>query len=96
MKTIETKYKWMAIALFYVIAVVIRAFAIRFQDVPADTFTVWLWNLARCIGPCLGAIIAVLVFEREFYCSIIGTSVWKSAVSILLPFAKRYITLLIQ
>lgn len=77
----------MAIALFYVIAVIIRALALKYQDLNARTFVVWLWNWARGIGPCLGAIVAVLVFKRDFYCTITGTSFWKSAISVLLPFA---------
>lgn len=77
----------MAIALFYVIAVITRALALKYQDLNAGTFVVWLWNWARGIGPCLGAIVAVLVFKREFYCTITGTSFWKSAISVLLPFA---------
>lgn len=87
MKTKVAIRKWLAIALFYVIAVVIRALVLRFQDLQADTFMVWLWSWARGIGPCIGAIVTVLVFKREFYCSITGTSIWKSVVSVLLPFA---------
>ncbi|MBQ7697857.1 MAG: CPBP family intramembrane metalloprotease [Paludibacteraceae bacterium] len=87
MKLDPTKRRWVAIALFYVIAVLTRALALKYQDLNTGTFIVWLWNWARGIGPCLGAIVAVLVFKREFYCSVTGTSVWKSAVSVLLPFA---------
>lgn len=82
-----TKRRWMVIALFYVIAVITRALALKYQDLNAGMFVVWLWNWARGIGPCLGAIVAVLVFKREFYCTITGTSVWKSVISVLLPFA---------
>lgn len=87
MESNTTKRRWMAIALFYVIAVIIRALALKYQDLNAGTFVVWLWNWARGIGPCLGAIVAVLVFKRDFYCTITGTSFWKSAISVLLPFA---------
>lgn len=87
MKKSETKRRWVAIALFYVIAVLTRALALKYQDLNTGTFVVWLWNWARGIGPCLGAIVVVLALKREFYCTITGTSVWKSAVSVLLPFA---------
>ena len=75
MKFSETKTKWVAIAVFYIIAVVTRAIVLKYQDLNADNFIVWLWNWARGIGPCLGTIAAVLVFKRKFYCNITGTSI---------------------
>ena len=81
-----TKTKWMAIASFYVIAVIVRALALKCQDLNAEPFIVWLWNWARGIGSCLGALFAVLVFKREFYCTITGTSICKSLLTIALPF----------
>lgn len=86
MGTKESRNRWMAIALFYVIAVIVRALALKYQDLGTHTYVTWLWNWARGIGPCLGAIVAVLVFKRKFYCSITGTSVWKSILTVLLPF----------
>lgn len=86
MKFSETKTKWVAIALFYMIAVVTRAVVLKYQDINADNFTVWLWNWARGIGPCLGTIAAVLVFKRKFYCNITGTSIWKSVLTAAIPF----------
>ena len=82
----ETKVKWLAIALFYVVAVGIRALALKYENLNADTWIVWLWNWARGIGPCLGAVAAVLVFRRKFYCTITGTSIIKSILTVALPF----------
>ena len=81
-----TKRRWLSIALFYVTAVAVRAVALHFEVTDTNTFLYWLWRWARGIGPCLGAVAAVIIFKRDFYCSITGTSILKSVLTVLLPF----------
>jgi hypothetical protein len=86
---IYEKNKWMAIALFYVIAVITRAivlWGVRSWDIKTDSSFLWLWDWASGIGPCLGAFAAVLICKRKFYCSITGTSLWKSVLTVAIPF----------
>ena len=86
MATNETRTKWIAIASFYVISVATRALALKYEDLDASPIVVWLWNWARGIGPCVGALVAVLTFKREFHCTITGTSIWKSVLTVAIPF----------
>jgi len=76
-----------AIGTFYLIAIVGRYLALQIQyttDVVDFTYMAIGW--AEGVGPCLGAIAAVLLFGRQFNCTITGTSVIKSVVSVLIPF----------
>ena len=77
--------KWKAIAFFYVIALLIRAIVLRYLNLGGSTFSVWLWVWAQGIGPCIGALAAVLVFRRQFYCTLTGRSIMKSVITIALP-----------
>lgn len=87
MKTRTTEIKWKAIALFYVIAVLVRAIAIvlRNEDFGSSPFSYWLWAWAEGIGPCVGALVAILVFRRRFYCTLTGRSLMKSVITVALP-----------
>lgn len=89
------KKKWLAIGLFYLIAVVVRYVALNIaHDIENPSFTdlsIWPVAWAEGVGPCLGAIIVVLLFKRDFYCSITGSSLIKSAISLLIPFAVCFI-----
>lgn len=81
----ETK-KWMAVIVFYVIAVVIRALALQLEVPGEANWKYFLIDWATGIGPCIGALVAVLAFRRKFICSISGTSLVKSALCVLIPF----------
>ncbi len=85
MKTRTTEIKWKAIALFYVIAVLIRAIVLRNEDFGSSPFSYWLWAWAEGIGPCVGALVAILVFRRRFYCTLTGRSLMKSVITVALP-----------
>lgn len=78
--------RWIPIIIFYVIAVAIRAIALQMKrpDVAGISYFLMAW--AQGVGPCIGAIVAVLLFKRKFYCSITGTSVTKSLLSVAIPF----------
>lgn len=81
------KNRWVAIALYFVIAVIGRALAIHFRPVPtAVDFTYMLWGWAEGVGPCLGALAVVLLLKRRFVCTITGASILKSALSVIIPF----------
>lgn len=85
MKTID-KTKWAAIIVFYVIAVVIRFFALK-MEVPGEAnLRYFLIDWATGIGPCIGALVVVFAFKRKFFCSITGTSILKSALCVAIPF----------
>lgn len=80
------KSKWAAIIVFYVIAVVIRALALQI-DVPGEAnLKYFLVDWATGIGPCIGAIVVVILFKRQFFCSISGSSLLKSALCVAIPF----------
>ena len=81
----ETK-KWMAVIVFYVIAVVIRALALQLEVPGEANWKYFLIDWATGIGPCIGALVVVLAFRRKFICSISGTSLVKSALCVLIPF----------
>lgn len=84
---ILTNTKFWAICLFFLIAVVIRALAFQIEyttDVVDFTYMAIGW--AEGVGPCIGAIVAVLLFKRKFHCTITGTSLVKSILSVAIPF----------
>ena len=80
-----TGINWKAIALFYVIALLIRFIVLKNLNLGGSTFTDWLWVWAQGFGPCIGALAAVLVFRRRFYCTLRGRSILKSVITIAVP-----------
>jgi len=90
MKT-ETKKKWLAIAVFYALAIVIRAITLEMDNPTSFNLQFWLIAWGEGIGPCVGALVAVLVFKRKFYCSITGTSIVKSLLSVSIPFLVCFV-----
>lgn len=54
------------------------------SDVADITYFLKAW--AQGAGPCIGALVVVLLFRRKFCCSITGTSVIKSLLSVAVPF----------
>jgi len=82
----ETKKKWIAIAVFYVIAIAVRVVTLKIDNPDFNSLKWWIVCWGEGIGPCLGAIVAVLLFKRKFYCTITGTSIIKSVVSVVIPF----------
>lgn len=76
-----------AISLFFLIAIVVRYFALQIEySTTVVDFAYMAIGWATGIGPCLGAIVVVLLFKREFYCTISGTSLVKSILSVAVPF----------
>lgn len=86
MKLGENKIKWIAIAVFYVIALIIRAIALKIDGGNVANMHFFLTAWSRGVGPCIGALVAVLLFKRKFFCSITGTSIIKSVLSVAIPF----------
>ncbi len=83
----KTQTKFWAITVFYLIAVVARAlsFQIGYTSNVVD-FTYMAIGWTKGVGPCVGAIAAVLLFKRHFHCTITGTSIIKSIISVAVPF----------
>lgn len=82
-----TKKQICAISVYFVIAILTRAlaFQIEYTTNVAD-FTYMAIGWAQGFGPCLGAIVVVMLMKRKFHCTIIGTSIVKSIVSVAIPF----------
>ena len=78
--------KWIPIVVFYVIAVVIRAVTLKMGRPGVADISYFLKDWAQGAGPCIGALVVVFLFKRKFYCSITGTSVFKSVLSVAIPF----------
>lgn len=78
--------RWIPIAIFYVIAVAIRAISLKMGRSDVADITYFLKAWAQGAGPCIGALVVVLLFRRKFCCSITGTSVIKSLLSVAVPF----------
>lgn len=91
MEAKTTKIELKAIAMFYVIAVGIRAIVLSNEVLDSDSLLYWLWIWAEGIGPCIGAIIAVLFFKRRFYCSIVGRSFLKSIITVIIPLSVCFV-----
>lgn len=78
--------KWAAVIVFYVIAVILRALALQLEVPGVANLKYFLADWAGGAGPCIGAIAAVLLFRRKFYCNITGSSLIKSALCVAIPF----------
>lgn len=78
--------KWAAIVVFYVIAVVIRALALQIEVPNEANLKYFLIDWATGIGPCIGALVVVFTFKRKFFCSVTGSSLFKSALCVAIPF----------
>lgn len=88
---LEKNKKWIAITLFYAIAVACRALVLNFAPAPTEVDLYYvLRGWAEGIGPCLGALAAVYILKRKFFCSITGTSIIKSLLSVAIPFGICY------
>ena len=85
MKTTNRDIHFGAIALFYVIALVLRLTTL----IIGNRFPVfkenYLFQLSTGLGPAIGAIVAMTVFKRKTEYSIMGKSVWKSIATIAVP-----------
>ena len=84
-KTLKAK-GWVPIAVFYVIAVLIRAITLQMGRSDVADISYFLAAWAQGAGPCIGALVAVFLFKRNFFCSITGVSVIKSVLSVAVPF----------
>lgn len=82
----ELLKKLSGILAFYAIAVGVRAAAMQIAPPSSLGFIFLLRGWAEGLGPCLGALAAVILFKRKFYCSISGTSLIRSLISVAIPF----------
>ena len=85
MKTTYRDIHFGAIVLFYVIALALRLttliIGIKFPILKEN----YLFQLSTGLGPAIGAIIAMAVFKHKTEYSIMGKSVWKSILTIVVP-----------
>lgn len=84
--TQEHKRKLIGISVFYVIAVAIRAAAMQINSPSTLGFMFLLRGWAGGLGPCIGALVAVILLGRKFCCTISGKSLAKSVISVAIPF----------
>jgi len=85
--TLKMKQKVGAICLFYLIAVAGRYLARQIECNSTEVdFPYMIRGWAEGVGPCLGALVAVLLLKRKFHCTIVGTSWLKSVISVAIPF----------
>lgn len=84
--TPERKRILISILVFYVIAVAIRAAAMQITPPSTLGFMFLLRGWAEGLGPCIGALAAVILCGRKFFCSISGESIIKSIISVVIPF----------
>lgn len=84
--TQERKRTLISISVFYTIAVAIRAAAMQINPPSTQGFMFLLRGWAEGLGPCIGALVAVIMFGRKFFCSISGESLVKSVISVAIPF----------
>lgn len=82
----EKKKKWLAIGVFYSVALAIRYLSLKIGFTGFNNPRYWIVAWAEGIGPCLGALAAVSLLKRRFFCSITGTSVIRSALTVAVPF----------
>lgn len=78
--------KLTAIAVFFVVALIGRYIGLQMECERVVDLNYILKNWTEGVGPCVGALVAVLLLGRKFYCSVAGSSVVKSVISVLIPF----------
>lgn len=84
----KEKYKnihFAAIALFYVIALVLRFITLFVANKYPTVMGNYFFLLSTGVGPLIGAIVAMIVFKRKLHYSITGKSLWKSIATIVVP-----------
>lgn len=74
-----------AIALFYVIALILRLTTLLLGNKYPTLDENFLFQLSTGLGPAIGAIIAMTVFKHKTEYTVIGKSVWKSIITIVVP-----------
>lgn len=82
----KTVKKLTAIAVFFVVALVGRYIGLQMECERVVDLNYILKNWTEGVGPCVGALVAVFLLGRKFYCSVAGSSVVKSVISVLIPF----------
>lgn len=78
--------KLTAIAVFFVVALIGRYIGLQMECERVVDLNYILKNWTEGVGPCVGALVAVFLLGRKFYCSVAGSSVVKSVISVLIPF----------
>lgn len=82
----KTCRKLAAIAVFYAVALAFRYIGLNMTCGTTVDMDFILKSWTEGAGPCVGALIAVLLMGRRFHCSAWGASAVKSAISVLIPF----------
>ena len=92
MKEINYSYKNIhigAIATFYIIALLVRLISLHVADKCPAIETNYAFQvsaaLATGIGPAIGALVAMFIFKRKTEYTLVGKSVWKSILTIVIP-----------
>ena len=85
MKTTYRTIHFRAIALFYVVALVLRLTTLMLGNTYPTLGESYLFQLSTGLGPAIGAIVAMTVFKRKTEYTIAGKSVWKSIITIAVP-----------
>ena len=74
-----------AIALFYAVALVMRLIALAIGNSQPALKGNYLFQLSTGLGPLIGALVAMAVFNRKTESTLTGKSVWKSVATIAVP-----------
>lgn len=82
--------KLVAIAVFFVVALVCRYIGMQIECEPIVDIHYFVKNWIMGIGPCLGALVVVFLLGRKFYCTVVGSSAIKSIISVIIPFGVCY------
>ena len=74
-----------AIALFYMIAIALRLTTLAIGNKYPTISANYLFQISTGLGPTIGAIVVMAVFKRRTEYTVMGKSVWKSIVTIVVP-----------
>ena len=78
-----------AIATFYLIALLVRLISLHvvkmFPSIETNYALQVSAALATGIGPAIGALVAMFIFKRKTGYTLLGKSVWKSILTIVIP-----------
>ena len=76
-----------AIATFYIIAILVRLISLyvvnKYPSIETNHAFQVSAALATGIGPAIGALVAMFIFKRKTEYTLVGKSVWKSILTIV-------------
>ena len=78
-----------AIATFYIIALLVRLISLhvvdKYPSIETNHALQVCAALATGLGPAIGALVAMFFFKRKTEYTLVGKSVWKSILTIVIP-----------